>query len=50
MFLEIVSMPVQGVCKSLKRVGGRWWPQSKAVDGDKFICLDDKRIWDGSGR
>ena len=47
-FLEIVSFPVQGVCKSLKRVGGSWY--GFAVDGDKFICLDDKRIWDGSGR
>ena len=30
----------QGVCQTLKRVGGKWWPHWKAVDGDKFICFD----------
>ena len=49
-FHEVVSTPVQGVCKTLKRVGGKWLPNLKAMDGDKFICMDDKRIWDGSGR
>ena len=32
-----MSFPVQGVCKSLKRVGGSWY--GFAVDGDKFVCL-----------
>ena len=30
----------QGVCQNLKRLGGEWWPQWKAVDGDKFVCFD----------
>ena len=30
----------QGVCQSLKRLGGRWWSHWKAVDGDKFVCFD----------
>ena len=30
----------KGVCQTLKRVGGRWWPHWKAVDGDKFVCFD----------
>jgi len=39
-FYSEVSTPMQGVCQTLKRVGGKWWPQWKAVDGDKFICFD----------
>ena len=30
----------QGVCQSMKRLGGRWWSHWKAVDGDKFVCFD----------
>ena len=30
----------KGVCQNLKRLGGEWWPQWKAVDGDKFVCFD----------
>jgi len=39
-FYSEVSTPMQGVCQTLKRVGGNWWPHWKAVDGDKFICFD----------
>ena len=42
-FYKTISQPLQGVCNSLKRVGGKWIDlgYSKAVDGDKFICMDD---------
>eukprot|EP00091_Calanus_sinicus_P000412 TRINITY_DN10341_c0_g1_i1.p1 TRINITY_DN10341_c0_g1~~TRINITY_DN10341_c0_g1_i1.p1 ORF type:complete len:112 (-),score=23.21 TRINITY_DN10341_c0_g1_i1:122-457(-) len=37
-FYEIVSFPVQGVCRMLKRIGGVWvtWPAlpAYAADGD----------------
>merc|ERR1711874_609213 len=43
-FYKIVSLPVQGVCRGLKRIGGQWldWPDlsAHAVDGDKFVCMD----------
>jgi len=39
-FYQEVSSPVQGVCYSLKRIGGRWRPGNKAFDGDKFVCMD----------
>jgi len=39
-FYSEVSTPIQGVCQTLKRVGGEWWPHWKSVDGDKFICFD----------
>merc|ERR1711874_265884 len=43
-FYKIVSLPVQGVCRVLKRIGGQWldWPDlsAHAVDGDKFVCMD----------
>merc|ERR1712156_224698 len=39
-FYNEVSTPLQGVCQSMKRLGGRWWSHWKAVDGDKFVCLD----------
>jgi len=39
-FYHEVSTPVQGVCHSLKRFGGRWQANEQAVDGDKFICMD----------
>jgi len=39
-FYREVSTPVQGVCHSLKRFGGRWWPHDQAFDGDKFVCTD----------
>jgi len=39
-FYQEVSSPVQGVCYSLKRMGGKWRPGNKAFDGDKFVCMD----------
>jgi len=39
-FYQEVSTPVQGVCYSLKRFGGRWFPTYQAFDGDKFVCMD----------
>jgi hypothetical protein len=41
-FYQAISMPLQGVCLSLKRIGGMWVDigRVKAVDGDKFICMD----------
>merc|ERR1712032_116144 len=39
-FYQEASSPVQGVCYSLKRIGGRWRPENKAFDGDKFVCMD----------
>ncbi|XP_023333077.1 uncharacterized protein LOC111704920 isoform X2 [Eurytemora carolleeae] len=38
-FFRTVSFPLQGVCRNMKRVGGIWWGR-RAVDGDKFVCLD----------
>merc|ERR1719154_194703 len=44
-FYKFISLPVQGVCRVLKRIGGQWvdWPQlpAHALDGDKFICMDN---------
>ena len=31
---------MQGVCYSLKRLGGMWFSAYQAYDSDKFICLD----------
>ena len=31
---------VQGVCYSLKRIGGRGFPTGQAFDCDKFVCMD----------
>merc|ERR1712106_297332 len=47
-FYKTISQPLQGVCNSLKRVGGHWVDlgYSKSVDGDKFICMDDFHITD----
>lgn len=39
-FYKEISTPVQGVCYSLKRFGGRWFPTYQAFDGDKFVCMD----------
>ena len=41
-FYQAILMPLQGVCLSLKRIGGMWVDigRVKAVDGDKFICMD----------
>ena len=46
MFQQILSFPLQGVCKVLKRIGGQWLDYSKSglykqVDGDKYICMDN---------
>jgi len=49
-FQRIITQPVQGVCQSLKRFGGGFREKWKAVDGDKFVCMDDKRLWDNNGR
>ena len=42
-FYETISRPLQGVCRSLKRLGGQWYNSAgvKAVDGDKFLCMDN---------
>ena len=42
-FYKAVSQPLQGICYSLKRIGGMWvdLQRSKSVDGDKFICVDE---------
>jgi len=43
-FYHLISFPLQGVCRVLKRVGGQWldWASltAEAVDGDKFVCMD----------
>jgi len=45
-FFQTISLPLQGVCRLMKRVGGHWvvgdpdYGQHRAVDGDKFVCLD----------
>jgi len=41
-FYKFLAFPHQGVCKVLKRIGGKWLTAHSAiqVDGDKFICLD----------
>jgi len=43
-FYHLISFPLQGVCRVLKRIGGQWldWPglPAHAVDGDKFVCMD----------
>ena len=41
-FYTTISLPLQGVCSSLKRFGGTWMvnKDAKAVDGDKFVCMD----------
>jgi len=43
-FFQIISMPLQSSCRIMKRIGGHWHVggvgQHKAVDGDKFVCLD----------
>ena len=41
-FYKAISLPLQGVCSVLKRFGGTWkkGTSAKAVDGDKFICMD----------
>ena len=31
-FYQEVSSPVQGVCYSLKRIGGRWRPENKVAE------------------
>jgi len=38
MVYKLLAYPLQGVCRTLKRLGGTWW--GKEVDGDKFICMD----------
>jgi len=43
-FYHLISFPLQGVCRALKRIGGQWldWPHlpAEAADGDKFVCMD----------
>eukprot|EP00092_Neocalanus_flemingeri_P049176 GFUD01056427.1.p1 GENE.GFUD01056427.1~~GFUD01056427.1.p1 ORF type:complete len:347 (+),score=85.51 GFUD01056427.1:57-1097(+) len=38
-FYWLLSFPVQGVCRVLKRIGGQW--MVRQVDGDKFVCMDN---------
>merc|ERR1712154_23508 len=38
-FYRVIASPQQGVCRSLKRVGGKW-TDDIGVDGDKFVCMD----------
>ena len=47
-FYQAISLPLQGVCRSLKRIGGIWYKGkvAKAVDGDKFICMDEFSLMD----
>jgi len=40
-FYRLIALPQQGICRSLKRVGGKWPPPYIGVDGDKFVCMDD---------
>jgi len=45
-FYQVLSFPLQGVCRVMKRVGGRWldWRRTgynMQVDGDKYICMDN---------
>jgi len=37
-FYRLIAFPLQGVCRSMKRVGGHW--MNIAVDGDKYVCMD----------
>jgi len=39
-FYREVSTPLQGVCHSLKRIGGLWIADQQAADCDKFVCFD----------
>ncbi|XP_023321884.1 uncharacterized protein LOC111696505 [Eurytemora carolleeae] len=43
LFYEIVAKPIQGVCRSMKRIGGVWIGSLQALDGDKFVCMDKIR-------
>jgi len=36
-FYKVTSIPLQGLCRSLKRVGGIY---IGSLDGDKFVCMD----------
>lgn len=45
---KYLSFPLQGVCRTTKRIGGVWTqaarkdsPNTQEVDGDKFVCLDN---------
>merc|ERR1719187_3041845 len=38
-FYWLIAFPVQGVCRILKRIGGKW--VKRQVDGDKFVCMDN---------
>jgi len=38
-FYWFIAFPVQGVCRILKRIGGKW--VQRQVDGDKFVCMDN---------
>jgi len=40
-FYRVIALPQQGICRSLKRVGGKWPHPYIAVDGDKFVCMDN---------
>merc|ERR1712241_668001 len=43
-FFRLLSLPLQSICKILKRIGGHWHVggagQATQVDGDKFVCMD----------
>jgi len=41
-FYWLIAFPVQGVCRILKRIGGKW--VKRQVDGDKFVCMDNMEL------
>merc|ERR1719452_187928 len=47
-FYTLISFPLQGVCRVLKRIGGHWYAcdgcpgqLAEQVDGDYFVCMDN---------
>jgi len=38
-FYKNMSFPLLGVCRTMKRIGGKWL--KRAPDGDKYICMDN---------
>ena len=40
-FYSVVAMPLQSLCATGKIFGGQWLDQCGALDGHKFVCLDN---------
>lgn len=37
-FYKLIGFTMQGVCRTMKRIGGHW--AKRSVDGDKYVCMD----------